>query len=150
MTVVPFARAHVAEAAALERLCFSAPWSAQALAEELDNPQAVFRAAVDENGRLLGYAGMFHVVDEGFFANVAVLPDCRRQGVASALMDALRAYGETHGLCRLTLEVRVSNAAAIALYERHGYVRDGIRRGFYCEPREDAAIYSLYFAKPKE
>lgn len=137
--------AHIPALAAIEKACFCTPWSEAALAEELDNPLAVFLVAEDGGGTAIGYAGMQVVGDEGFFANVATSPDHRRQGVADALIKALAAYGKAHALYRLTLEVRVSNAAAIALYEKHGFQKDGIRPGFYRAPAEDAAIYSLYF-----
>ena len=145
MQITPMAEGHISQIAALERACFHAPWSADALREELDNPHAVFRVAVDGSGGVLGYVGMHHLVDEGFITNVAVAPDARRQGVAKALLEHLAAYGVAHSLYRITLEVRVSNAPAIALYEGAGYVRDGVRPGFYSHPTEDAAIYSLYF-----
>ena len=145
MQIVPMSEPHIAALAALERACFSTPWSAEALREELDNPHAVFRVAVDDAGNVLGYVGMHHLVDEGFITNVAVSPAARRQGVAKALIGDLTAYGAAHSLYRITLEVRVSNTPAITLYEGAGYVRDGVRPGFYREPNEDAAIYSLYF-----
>lgn len=145
MHVIPMAEEHISSIAALERACFSAPWSADALREELDNPLAYFRVAEAEDGSVLGYVGMQVIADEGFITNVAVFPAARRQGVARALLEDLTAYGVAHSLYRITLEVRVGNAAAIALYESLGYVRDGVRPGFYTHPTEDAAIYSLYF-----
>lgn len=144
MKIVPFEARHVKPAAELERLCFSAPWSEEALREELCNPRAVFRAAEDEEARLMGYIGMHHAGDEGFITNVAVHSFCRRIGVASALLSSLTAYAAEQALARLTLEVRVSNTAAIALYEGLGFTRDGVRPGFYTAPPEDAAIYSLW------
>ena len=144
MTVVSMREEHIPAVAALERACFAAPWSEASLREELDNPHAVFRVA-EQDGRVTGYVGMHHLVDEGFITNVAVDPAARRQGVAQALLAELAAYGTAHGLYRITLEVRVSNAPAIRLYEGAGYVRDGVRPGFYRNPTEDAAIYSLYF-----
>ncbi len=136
--------AHIPAIAALETACFAEPWSAAALTDELTNPHAVFLVATDGE-RVLGYAGCHHVADEGYIDNVATHPDARRQGVAKALMAALDAYGREQGLYRLTLEVRASNAAAIALYAGAGYVCDGVRPGFYRKPTEDAAIYSYYF-----
>ena len=117
MTVVPMESAHIDALAELEQTCFSEPWSAAALAEELDNSHAVFRVAV-EGDSLLGYVGMHHLVDEGFITNVAVFPHARRRGVAAALLADLAAYGTANGLYRITLEVRVGNTAARALYER--------------------------------
>lgn len=145
MRIVPMAEHHIPALAALERACFHAPWSADALREEVSNPLAHFRVAESEDGTVLGYVGIHFLADEGFITNVAVSPDARRQGVARALLGDLAAYGAAIHAYRLTLEVRVSNALAIALYEGLGYVRDGVRPGFYSHPTEDAAIYSLYF-----
>ena len=144
MTIVPMAQSHIAAIADLEQACFADPWSAAALAEELDNPHAVFCVAV-EGDTVLGYVGMHHVLDEGFITNVAVSPDARRRGVARALLADLAAYGTAHSLYRITLEVRVGNTPARTLYESEGYKLDGIRPNFYRTPTEDAAIYSLYF-----
>ena len=145
MRVVPMTESHIDALAAVEQDCFADPWSADALREELDNSHAVFRVAQAEDGSVLGYVGMHHLVDEGFITNVAVFPAARRQGVAKALLAELAAYGAGYGLYRITLEVRVSNTPAITLYEGAGYVRDGVRPKFYSHPTEDAAIYSLYF-----
>ena len=87
-----------------------------------------------------GYVGLLAVVDEGYITNVAVRPDCRRQGVASSLLQALEARGRARNLTFLTLEVRQSNAPARALYEMQGYVQAGMRRNYYENPREDAVI----------
>ncbi len=147
ITVVRMRAEHIPALAAIEKACFSAPWSEAALKEELQNPLAVFLAAVDENGTVCGYAGMHTVADEGFFANVAVSPTYRRQGAADALVNALSDYGREHNFYRLTLEVRVSNQAAIALYQKHGFICDGVRPHFYTAPDEDAYIYSLYYKR---
>ena len=144
MTIVPMAQLHIDAITALEQICFSEPWSAAALTEELANPLAVFLVAM-EGDTLLGYVGMHHVLDEGFITNVAVSPEARRRGVARGLLAQLAAYGREHSLYRITLEVRVSNAPARTLYEAEGYKLDGIRPKFYSHPAEDAAIYSLYF-----
>ena len=92
-----------------------------------------------------GYIGVHHILDEGYITSLVVHPGRRRAGIASALLQEVVDYAESHHLKRLTLEVRVSNSGAIALYERFGFERDGVRPGFYDSPKEDAAIYSLYF-----
>ena len=144
MEIVAMTAQHISALAALERVCFSDPWSEAGLSEELQNPHAVFRVAV-EGDTVLGYVGMHHLLDEGYVTNVAVSPAARRRGVARALLADLAAYGAANGLYRITLEVREGNTPAIALYEGAGYTRDGVRPGFYRDPTEDAAIYSLYF-----
>lgn len=138
--LIPLAHEHLGQAAEIERLCFSDPWSEKMLAEHLANPCSLTLAAVDGVGRLLGYVGLLAVVDEGYITNVAVRPDCRRQGVASSLLQALEARGRARNLTFLTLEVRQSNAPARALYEKLGYIQAGLRRNYYENPREDAVI----------
>ena len=144
MTVVRMTQAHIGALAALERACFSHPWSEQALRDELDNPHAVFFVAVGEDGAVRGYVGMHHILDEADITNVAVFPAARRQGVGRALIQAVADYAAEQALVRVTLEVRASNAAAIALYEGFGFVQDGRRPRFYSDPTEDALLYSRY------
>lgn len=144
MTVVRMTEAHIGALAALEHACFSHPWSEQALRDELDNPTAVFFVAVGEDGAVRGYVGMHHILDEADITNVAVFPAARRQGVGRALIQAVADYAAEQALVRVTLEVRASNAAAIALYEGFGFVQDGRRPRFYSDPTEDALLYSRY------
>ncbi len=144
--VVPMRGEHIAALAAIEKDCFADPWSDAALSEELFNDCARFFVA-EKNGEVIGYLGSHVVADEMTIANVAVAPAHRRTGAAKALLAAVEHYADYHALARVTLEVRVSNAAAIALYEGAGFVKDGIRPGFYAHPTEDAAIYSRYYQK---
>lgn len=141
--------AHVTALAAIEQACFADPWSENGLAQELDNPCAAFFVA-EKHGEAVGYLGSHVVADEMTVANVAVAPTHRREGVATALLEAARAHAVYRSLSRITLEVRVSNDAAISLYERAGFVKDGIRPRFYAHPTEDAAIYSLYMSNETE
>ena len=145
IAIVPMHPDHLDSLADLGSLAFSTPWSYDALAEELQNPLAVFLVAEDVDAEsAVGYLGMHHILDEGFIANLAVHPAYRRQGIARSLLREAQEYAEAHDLARLTLEVRASNVPAIALYEGMGFTRDGIRPGFYDSPKEDAAIYSYY------
>ena len=144
--LVPMDRSHIKEIAQLERECFSDPWSEASLEEELYNPLASFIVAQRPDGAVLGYAGLHAVMDEGYIDNIAVAPDARRHGVASSLLDVFCRFGEVN-LSFLTLEVRKSNAAAIALYEKHGFQRAGLRPGYYQRPREDAVIMTREFPK---
>ena len=149
LRIVPFALRHVQPAAALEWQCFSSPWSEDALAEELKNPDAFFVAA-EEDGAFVGYAGMHCPMGDCYIDNIAVAPAARRRGVARELLAALDRLAGERGLYRVTLEVRASNAPAIALYESAGYIREGIRPGFYRKPTEDAVLYSRYETNGKE
>ena len=147
--IVPMAREHIPQIARLEQVCFSAPWSETMLEEALFDPQASFLVAEDEEGGVVGYAGLHVVLDEGYIDNVAVEPDARKHGVASALLDVYCRFGGAN-LAFLTLEVRSSNAPAIALYEKHGFQRAGLRPGYYQHPREDAVIMTREFARAEE
>ena len=142
--IVPMDRSHIPQIAALERACFSHPWSEAMLEDALFDPQASFIAAEDGEGNILGYAGLHAVLDEGYIDNIAVEPDARRHGVASALLDVFCRFGAAN-LAFLTLEVRASNAPAIALYEKYGFQRAGVRPNYYQSPREDAIIMTREF-----
>ena len=113
---------------ALEKQCFPMP------RERIDLQDFI----VDSEHR--GYADMKTVVDEGYIGNVAVLPECRRQGIASSLIEALIERAKTEGLAFVTLEVRASNEAAISLYEKHGFFKAGLMKNYYFLPKEDAII----------
>ena len=144
--IVPMDRSHIPQIAALERECFSDPWSERLLEDALFDPQACFIAAEDEEGHVLGYAGLHAVLDEGYIDDIAVAPDARRHGVASALLDVFCRFGAAN-LAFLTLEARKSNGAAIALYEKFGFRQTGLRPGYYQHPREDAVIMTREFPK---
>lgn len=142
--ITPMHADHLDSLADLESLAFSTPWSYDALAEELQNPLAVFYVAEDVDAEsAVGYVGMHHILDEGYITNVAVHPAYRRRGVATALLEQLEKYAEGHDMSRITLEVRASNDKAIALYKKMGYKKEGVRPGFYDSPKEDALIYTL-------
>ena len=143
--IVPMTRIHTGQIADIERLCFPDPWSRQLLEELVDHAGAVSLAAVGEDGTVLGYASAQTVLDEGYINNVAVHPACRRQGIASRLLEELRRQGEALELAFLTLEVRASNAPAIALYAGEGYREAGRRKNYYRHPMEDAIIMTLEF-----
>ncbi len=139
ITVLPMAAEHISAVAVLEAACFSLPWSEDGLREELTNPFARFLVAVDGD-TVVGYMGLHVIAGEGAVTNIAVSPDRRREGIARTLLHA----SATDDVCRITLEVRESNRAARALYEREGFVCDGVRPRFYEQPTEDAVLYSLY------
>ena len=130
---------HVAQIALLEKICFSDPWSEKSIASELDNKLAFWLVAV-EGDTVAGYIGSQTVMDETDMMNVAVHPDFRRQGIAEALITGLVEHLKTIGSHCLTLEVRASNAPAIALYEKLGFSKIGRRKNYYRNPREDALI----------
>ena len=143
--IVPMNGDHLDEVAELERICFSVPWSRNMLAEELDNLLSAFLVALDDNDRVVGYAGLQVVLDEGYITNVAVRPECRRQGIAAKLLQVFLDFAQANKLAFLTLEVRASNQAAIALYESRGFEEVGRRKNYYEHPKEDAIIMTRNF-----
>lgn len=149
MEIVSMTKEHTAQLAELERLCFSRPWSQAALEEELTNPSAVFLVAREEN-RILGYAGMHCAFEECYVDNVAVFPEFRRRGAASALIGALEEAAKTRGGEFLSLEVRPSNEGAVALYMKLGFREEGRRRGFYSDPLEDGLILTKRWENGKK
>lgn len=143
--IVPMNADHLDEVAELERICFSTPWSRNMLAEELDNALSAFLVALDDGGKVVGYAGLQVVLDEGYITNVAVRPECRRQGVAGKLLQVFLDFAQGNGLAFLTLEVRASNYDAIALYGSRGFRSAGRRKNYYEHPKEDAIIMTKEF-----
>lgn len=143
--ITPASNEHLPQLTALEQICFPAdPWSGALFQAALDNPAVAVLLAQGEDGTLLGYAVLSTVLDEGNLDNIAVAPEARHQGIADALLSALTAFGREH-LSRLMLEVRSSNAPAIALYEKHGFAAVGRRKNYYDAPREDAILMTLTF-----
>ena len=130
---------HVTRVAELEKLCFSEPWSESSVAGELRNPLSLWLVALDGDA-LAGYVGSQSVMGESDMMNIAVAPDYRRKGIAAALIDALICQLKARGNHCLTLEVRASNAPAIALYEKLGFAQVGRRPNYYRSPKEDALI----------
>ena len=141
--IVPMNGDHLDEVAELERVCFPDPWSRNMLKEELENDLAAFLVALDAKGAVAGYAGLQVVLDEGYILNVAVRPDCRRQGVAGQLLQVFLDFARGNRLAFLTLEVRASNYPAIALYGSRGFRGVGRRKNYYEHPKEDAVIMTL-------
>ena len=128
-------------AAELEKLCFSEPWSEKAILEEAERG---FFVAAYIDGEFAGYAGMLCVLDECDVCNIATVPSFRGRGVGRALTQALIESAKESGASVIMLEVRKSNAAAIALYEKAGFTLVGQRKNFYTLPREDALLYNYY------
>ena len=124
----------------IECLSITPPWTKQGFEDGLANENAVFFVAESTDGKILGYCGLYFAADEGEITNVAVHPDCRRCGIGDQIIEAVSADAKERGLARIFLEVRASNVAAQRLYEKHGFVAQGIRKNFYREPKEDAIV----------
>ncbi len=141
--IVDVSTEHIPQIEEIERECFSRPWTAEQLKSQMRDAQHEFIATMD-GGRVLGYVGLMYVLDEGYISNVAVHPDARRQGIGDTLIDALAAKAAELELAFLTLEVRESNAPAIALYAKHGFHPVGKRKNYYDAPKEDAVLMTCY------
>jgi len=129
----------VAQLAELEKNIFSVPWSEKAFAALMDSPVAVCVVA-QEQERIVGCACMTVLSDEADIDKVMVHASFRGQHIAEEMLEALFEIGSSRGVLAYTLEVRVSNEAAIGLYRKKGFEGEGVRPGFYDKPSEDALI----------
>ena len=145
-SIIPMDSSHIDTLAALEEQCFTSPWSRQSIAEELDNPCAHFLVAVTGSA-VAGYIGTQEIAGECYITNIAVHPEYRRSGIAQALLSVAIAGAMERVCAFITLEVRVSNMPAIALYSKNGFTVAGERRDFYTKPDENAYIMTKYFDK---
>jgi len=131
----------IPEVAAIERTCFSEPWSENGFRSALEQGCSVYLVAREENSdQIVGYCGLLRSFEEAEILNVAVREEVRGRGFGYAMLSHLMENGRKRGIRRFTLEVRKGNAAAIRLYEKLGFVSAGIRRNFYRKPDEDAVI----------
>ena len=141
MTVEKLTAVHLGAVTELEALCFADPWSEKALG--LLTTDEAYGAVCLSEGRVMAYGGVLWTPFEGQITNIATHPDARRQGLGAAVLEHLIAEATSRGCEQLSLEARVSNIPAIALYERYGFVKMGLRRGFYRHPTEDAYVMCL-------
>lgn len=138
--VIPATEAHIVGIAEIEKTCFAQPWSTESLRSELVKDNAAMFVAVAKDETVVGWAGLEHICGEGSVTNIAVSPQARRLGVGEFLTRMLLKTSRQLALDWLMLEVRISNSAAIALYEKLGFTPIGIRPKFYDYPREDAML----------
>ena len=115
-------------------------WSKDSFLSEINNELARYYCAFDKNNNLLGYAGSWQILEEAHITNVAVSPEMRRKHIGEALLCAIIEDCYKNMVKYITLEVRVSNKAAIALYEKYGFKSFGTRIGYYQNNNEDALI----------
>jgi ribosomal-protein-alanine N-acetyltransferase len=115
------------------------PWQAKDFADAVASPQALVYVAADENGAF-GYVVLYHAADEGEIPSVAVDANYRRRGAARAIVEAAFSDASQRGVRKVFLEVRQSNAPALALYESMGFLNVGVRKNFYSNPTEDACL----------
>lgn len=124
----------------IEKVSFPTPWSRQAFLYEILDNDLAFYIVAERDEQLLGYAGLWVILDEGHVTTIAVNPQIRRSRVGESLLRELEALAAQTGVRKMTLEVRPSNYAAQALYYKLGYVMRGVRKGYYSDTKEDAII----------
>jgi ribosomal-protein-alanine N-acetyltransferase len=134
----------VDEMTILDQICFSVPWTKADFTKEMTTNDLALYIVAEVNQKIIGYAGLWCIVDEGHITNVAVHPDYRGQGLGKNLVEIMLSEARKKGKIKsFTLEVRVTNEAAINLYEGFGFVEVGRRLGYYSDNKEDAAIMWL-------
>lgn len=134
---------HIEALELLEKQCFSMPWTREQLITQLPDERHIF-LVTEYGGNAVAYVGMMYVLDEGYISNVAVSPQHRKKGLADALINRIVEISHEKELAFITLEVRRSNIPAISLYEKHGFVKEGIRKNYYDLPKEDAILMTKF------
>ena len=149
----------ISQVAAIEKECFSVPWSEKVYAETLANENAFYVVAEltgEESssdlhgvsaGKIVGMCGMMNILGEGDVSNVAVTASFRGRKIAERMLEELIHKGREWGMQTLILEVRSSNAPAIHIYEKYGFRQIGLRKAFYEHPQEDACIMSCQLSR---
>ena len=136
----------ISEVAELEGKYFSQPWSEASIGHYKDQGNTIFLVAKDTagEGRIAGYLALMRILNESDLVSIAVHEDYREMGIARELLDIAYDMARDLGVEMVHLEVRKSNEPAICLYESEGFVKDGIRKGFYEKPKEDAILYTKH------
>ncbi|QAY66887.1 ribosomal protein S18-alanine N-acetyltransferase [Paenibacillus protaetiae] len=136
----PMVLADIPAVEEIEQEAFATPWTSDAFTNELTNNMFAKYIVMESGGELIGYGGMWVIVDEAHVTNVAIRSDCRGQGFGRLLMSELQHKAVFYGAERMTLEVRVSNTVAQNLYRKLGFEPSGVRPGYYSDNNEDALI----------
>lgn len=139
----PLQEAHIPAILEIENRTNSAPWSERSFRNELNHEHGIFLAAI-EDGRVIGYGGVWLVIDEAHVTTVAVDDSKRRQGVGERLMKELLLRAKEKGMVCSTLEVRASNDPAVHLYEKLGYQTTARRKRYYPDNNEDALVMWMH------
>ncbi len=139
----PIQENHIPAILDIERVTNGAPWSERSFRNELDHVHGIFLTAF-QDGQVIGFGGIWCVIDEAHITTVAIREDCRRQGIGEKLMVELLSRAKTKGMTCSTLEVRASNDAAVKLYEKIGFIETARRKGYYPDNREDAVVMWMH------
>ncbi|EMS70632.1 ribosomal protein S18-alanine N-acetyltransferase [Ruminiclostridium cellobioparum] len=138
--VVQMTPEHLDGVMIIENLSFKIPWSRNAFMDELSTNQMALYVVAVSGSEVIGYGGLWRILDEGHITNIAVHPEFRRCGAGSRILDKLLEICDINGIRSLTLEVRKSNLPAQKLYEKYGFKAEGLRKGYYSDTGEDALI----------
>ena len=136
-------KAHLDEIVEIEKSCFEIPWSKKSFEDELDKKYMAIYLVALENEKVVGYGGMWHIINEGHITNIAIHKDYRKKGIGSKIVSKLIEIAKEKEMIGITLEVRKSNEIAINLYKKQGFLLEGIRKEYY-ENKEDALIMWKY------
>lgn len=142
--IKPFAKEYVDEVTVIDKLSFKIPWSRESFLRELETNDNAHYIVLFNDDKLIGYAGIWLILDEGHITNVAVHPAYRTQGAGTRLMDALIEICHKNNIISMTLEVRKSNTDALSLYKKYDFVEEGVRKFYYADNKEDAIIMWKY------
>ena len=146
LTIRRMKESDIPEVSRLEKEIFPDPWSEGAISETFEQEQTLLLVAYEDR-KLIGYLILYFVLEEGEIARIAVIPECRRQGVGARMLLELEDLCEDNGITKLLLDVRESNETAISFYTSYGFVQDGVRRNFYSDPQEDGILMSREIGK---
>ncbi|MCH5138531.1 ribosomal protein S18-alanine N-acetyltransferase [Clostridiaceae bacterium UIB06] len=131
---------HVDSVLKIDVLSFPTPWSRESFEREIEVNKFARYVVAKKDGVVIGYAGMWLILDEGHITNIAVHPEYRGIGAGNLLLESLIEICQTESITSLTLEVRKSNLVAQNLYKKYGFLEQGIRKGYYGDNKEDAVI----------
>lgn len=131
---------HIDDVMIIENSSFAVPWSKRAFTEELTGNRFARYIVAEVSDKIIGYAGMWRIFDEGHITNIAVLPEFRGKGVGTRLIHNLIKMAKNENIIKMTLEVRTGNMAARKLYSNLGFIECGLRKGYYSDNGEDAII----------
>jgi ribosomal-protein-alanine N-acetyltransferase len=141
--ILPFDERHVNEVLYISTLSFLTPWTRDSIEKELDNTFARYVVAKKDDV-VIGFGGIWLILDEGHITNIAVHPEFRGIGAGDMIVEALIEVCKLEGINSMTLEVRASNATAQKLYKKHGFIEEGVRKNYYTDTKEDAVIMWRY------
>ncbi|ALQ66097.1 ribosomal protein S18-alanine N-acetyltransferase [Bacillus thuringiensis] len=130
----------IAQIVAIEEASFSTPWTADAFHRELMMNEHAHYVVLEKDGRVIGYCGLWIIIDESHITNIAILPEYRGQKLGDALLKEVISEAKALGVKTMTLEVRVSNEIAKQLYRKYGFQNGGIRKRYYADNQEDGLV----------